>query len=162
MMAASGIRFLTFATEVPMLSVAIRAALGAFAVVSFALPASAGERWLKIDPNDPFGKEGVFHLFDVDSVFEDRSTGYVVSRMIYVKPEEAAKGPAASWLVWAFDCKAKTVYYVAGSGETGAKIEDGWRTKPNSLNEPVMGGVTNMFGKKLCALKGSWPKGDLP
>jgi hypothetical protein len=25
-----------------------------------------------------------------------------------------------------------------------------------------MGGVTNMFGKKLCALKGSWPKGDLP
>ena len=30
------------------------------------------------------------------------------------------------------------------------------------VDAPVMGGVTNMFGKKLCALKGSWPKGDLP
>ena len=145
-----------------MSSITSRTALSALAALALTLPASAGEKWLKIDPNDPFSKDGVFHQFDVDSVFEDRATGYVVSRMIYVKPEEAAGGPAAAWLVWAFDCKAKTVYYVSGQGDTGTKVSEGWRTKPNSLKEPVMGGVTNMFGKKVCALKGSWPKGELP
>ena len=70
-----------------MSSITFRTALSALAVLALTLPASAGEKWLKIDPNDPFSKEGVFHQFDVDSVFEDRATGYVVSRMIYVKPE---------------------------------------------------------------------------
>lgn len=134
----------------------------ACSLAALAMPASAGERWLKIMPDDPYSKEGVFHQFDVDSVFEDRATGYVVSRMIYVKPEQAAAGPAAKWLVWAFDCKAKTVYYVSNEGDAGTVVTEGWRAKPTSLKTPVMGGVTNMFGKKVCALKGSWPGGALP
>ena len=137
-------------------------ALLALAVAAFPLDAAAGERWLKIDPNDPFSKDGTFHMFDVDSVFEDRITGFVASRMIYVKPDEAATGPAPNWLVWAFDCESNTVYYVSGSAESGTKVTEGWRKSPSSLKEPQMGGVTNMFGKKVCALKGSWPKGDLP
>lgn len=144
-----------------MSSTKVIALLCSLAAVAFA-PSATAEKWLKIDPNDPYGKEGVFHQFDVDSVFEDRATGYVVSRMIYVKPDEAAKGPAAAWLVWAFDCKAKTVYYVSNQADTGTKVTEGWRKKPAALKEPVMSGVTNMFGKKVCALKGSWPVGALP
>ncbi len=136
--------------------------LSVLCFLSVAMPAAASERWLKIMPNDPYSKDGVFHQFDVDSAFEDSTTGFVAARMIYVKPEDAAKGPAAAWHIWAFDCKANTVYYVSGQGETGTKMVDGWRAKPSSLKKPVMGGVTNMFGKKLCALKGSWPKGELP
>ena len=125
--------------------------------------ASAEEVWLKIDPNDPFSKDGVFHHFDVTSAFEDRATGFVAATMIYVKPELAKPDVAASRHLWAFDCKVKTVYYVAASaaGE-GLKVSPDWSKKPNSLEAPVMGGVTNLFGKKLCALVGSWPKGDLP
>ena len=134
------------------------------AAMSFALalPAAA-EKWLKIDPNDPFAKDGVFHMFDVDSGMEDSATGFVAATMIYVKPELAKPGVATSRHLWAFDCKAKTVYYVAASeaGE-GLKVSPDWSKKPNSLEAPVMGGVTNLFGKKLCALVGSWPKGDLP
>ena len=134
------------------------------AAAVLAAPASADERWLKIMPDDPYSKEGVFHLFDVNTVFEDRKTGYVASRMIYGKPEATESGPAAAWLVWAFDCKANTVYYVSGQAETGTgtTVAEGWRGKPNALTEPVMGGVTNVFAKKVCALKGSWPMGDLP
>jgi len=144
-------------------STKIIAASFALIVSALAAPASAGERWLKIMPDDPYSTEGVFHLFDVDSVFEDRATGYVASRMIYVKPEEAAREPAQKWLVWAFDCKAKTVYYVSGEGEGGGTtVTEGWRGKPNALAKPLMGGVTNVFAKKVCALKGSWPLGDLP
>jgi hypothetical protein len=136
--------------------------LVAASLVLVASPAMAGERWLKIMPDDPYSKEGVFHQFDVDSVFEDRKTGLIASRMIYVKPEEAASGPAKGWLVWAFDCKANTVYYVSSQADAGTTVTDGWREKPNALSEPVMGGVTNVFAKKVCALKGSWPMGDLP
>lgn len=126
----------------------------------FANSASA-ERWLKIDPNDPFSKEGNFHQFDVDTAMEDSTTGFVFARMIYVKPSEAAAYP--KWYVWAFDCTANTVYYMAEPAESGGtKAKADWQLKPNALKEPVMGGVTNMFGQKLCALKGSWPKGDLP
>jgi hypothetical protein len=111
-------------------------------------------------PDDPYSTDGSFHQFDVDSAFEDRTTGYVAARMIYRKPDDASA--VATWHVWAFDCKG-SVYYAAGADDTaGAKFAADWRTKPNSLKKPVMGGVTNMFGKKLCALKGSWPKGDLP
>jgi hypothetical protein len=134
-----------------------------FAAASLILAhAASAERWLKIDPNDPFSKEGTFHLFDVDSAMEDTATGYVYARMIYVKPADAAA--QAKWYVWAFDCTANTVYYVASPPEAGdgTKAKDDWRLKPAELKEPVMGGVTNTFGKKLCALKGSWPKGDLP
>lgn len=127
-----------------------------------AAPAVAGEKWLKIMPDDPYSEAGRFHLFDIDSVFEDRATGYVASRMIYVKPETVADTAATSWMVWAFDCTANTVYYVSSGGESGTKVTEGWRNQPHSLDEPQMGGVTNMFGRKLCALKGSWPKGDLP
>lgn len=145
-----------------MASMKIIAGSFVLAAAALAAPASAGERWLKIMPDDPYSKEGVFHLFDVDSVFEDRKTGYVASRMIYVKPETTANGPAAAWLVWAFDCKANTVYYVSGQAETGTTVTDGWRGKPEALDKPSMGGVTNVFLKKVCALKGSWPMGDLP
>jgi hypothetical protein len=137
------------------------AALAALSIV-MALPAAA-EKWLKIDPNDPFSKEGVFHHFDVDSAFDDNATGFVAATMIYVKPETAVAGVETSRHIWAFDCVANNVFYVAVSTKAdGTKVTADWRTKPNSLAEPVMGGVTNMFGKKLCALKGSWPKGELP
>lgn len=136
----------------------------AIAVLSgaLALPAAA-EKWLKIDPNDPFSKEGVFHHFDVDSAMEDSATGFVAATMIYVKPEVATPGVETSRHLWAFDCVANTVFYVATSTKAeGTRVTPDWRTKPAALAEPVMGGVTNMFGKKLCALKGSWPKGSLP
>lgn len=136
----------------------------ALAALSFALtlPAAA-EKWLKIDPNDPFSKDGVFHHFDVDSAIEDSATGFVVATLIYVKPETAVPGVETSRHLWAFDCVGNNVFYVAVSTKAdGTKVTADWRTKPGSLTEPVMGGVTNMFGKKLCALKGSWPKGELP
>lgn len=130
--------------------------------LAVALPASA-EKWLKIDPNDPFAKDGVYHLFDVESGIEDTATGFVAATMIYVKPETATPGVDTSRHLWAFDCTGNNVFYVAVTTKAdGKKVTADWRTKPNSLTEPVMGGVTNMFGKKLCALKGSWPKGDLP
>ena len=136
----------------------------ALAALSFALalPAAA-EKWLKIDPNDPFAKDGTFHMFDVDSGMEDSATGFVAATMIYVKPETAKAGVDTSRHLWAFDCAGDSVFYVATSTKKeGRKVTADWRAKPSSLVEPVMGGVTNMFGKKLCALKGSWPKGDLP
>lgn len=127
-----------------------------------ALPAAA-EKWLKIDPNDPYSNDGVFHQFDVDSAMEDGATGFVAATMIYVKPEVAKPGVDTSRHLWAFDCVANTVFYVAVTTKAdGTKITPDWRAKPTALAEPVMGGVTNMFGKKLCALKGSWPKGTLP
>jgi len=136
----------------------------ALAALSLALtlPAAA-ETWLKIDPNDPFAKDGVFHLFDVESGVEDKATGFVAATMIYVKPETATPGVDTSRHLWAFDCTGNNVFYVAVATKAdGSKVTADWRTKPASLTEPVMGGVTNMFGKKLCALKGSWPKGNLP
>jgi len=135
--------------------------LGVVACVLLAATTAArAEKWLKIMPDDPYSKDGSFHQFDVDSAFEDRATGYVAARMTYRKPEDAAN--VAAWHVWAFDCKG-SVYYVAGPDDpVGAKTVADWRTKPSSLKKPVMGGVTNSFGKKLCALKGSWPAGDLP
>jgi hypothetical protein len=136
--------------------------LAALVALSLAHPAAAAEKWLKIDPKDPFSKEGSFHMFDVVSAFEDEKTGLVAAHMTYAKPDDAAGG-VAKWYVWAFDCKAKTVYYVANPADAGgATPTPDWKTKPNTLAKPVMDGVTNMFGKKLCALKGSWPKGTLP
>ena len=140
----------------------IRFAFALVASVSLA-PSAAAENWLKIDPNDPFANDGLFHHFDVDSGMEDRATGFVAANMIYVKPVEAVPGVVTSRHLWAFDCVGNKVYYVAVSSQPdGTKVAADWRQKPNALDEPVMGGVTNMFGKKLCALKGSWPKGDLP
>lgn len=137
------------------------AALGALSL-ALTLPASA-EKWLKVDPNDPFSKEGVFHLFDVDSGIEDSATGFVAATMIYVKPETATPGVDTPRHLWAFDCTGNNVFFIAVTTKAdGKKVTADWRTKPTSLGEPVMGGVTNMFGKKLCALKGSWPKGELP
>jgi hypothetical protein len=111
-------------------------------------------------PNDPYAAEGSYHLFDIDSAFEDRATGFVAARMTFVKPETTSRVPG--WNVWAFDCQGN-VYYVANhNAEQGAQVEAGWRSAPVKLDTPQMGGVTNVFGEKLCALKGSWPKGDLP
>jgi hypothetical protein len=94
---------------------------------------------------------------------EDTATGFVAATMIYVKLETAKPGVDTSRHVWAFDCAANNVFYVSVATKAdGTKVTAAWRTKPASLAEPVMSGVTNMFGKKLCALKGSWPKGALP
>lgn len=140
----------------------------ATAVMSFFLATTTAssafaERWLKIDPNDPFkGDEGVFHQFDVDSAFEDRTTGFVSARMVFKKPGDVEKSGVKSWIVWAFDCKARNVYYVATPSESGTNLTADWRDKPSSLAKPLMGGVTNMFADKLCALKGSWPLGEFP
>ena len=139
----------------------IGSALGVFAVLACALPA-AGENWLKIMADDPYSKEGSFHMFDVDSAFEDPATGLVAARMTYARPETVAKEGVAAWYVWAFDCVVLKVYYVSKPAEQGSETIEGWRDKPNSLAAPLMGGVTNAFGKKLCALKGSWPQGRLP
>ena len=124
---------------------------------------AAAEKWLKIDPKDPFqGEKGTFHLFDVDSAFEDRATGFVAAHMIYQVPAEVTAESARSRILWAFDCKANAVHYVGDVADGVATAKDGWRSEAHPLKEPVMGGVTNLFGKKLCALKGSWPLGDLP
>ncbi len=140
----------------------MRLVLSLLASLALASAASA-EKWLKIDPNDPFANEGVFHHFDVDSGMEDAATGFVAANMIYVKPTEAVPGVVTSRHLWAFDCAGNNVHYVAVSSPSeGTKVAADWLLKPNALDAPVMGGVTNMFGKKLCALKGSWPKGDLP
>jgi hypothetical protein len=136
------------------------AMIAAVLSLAAAMPAAA-EKWLKIDPNDPYSEGGTFHLFDVDSAAEDRATGFVYARMIFTKPEEAANGGVDSWMIWAFDCTGNVMYAVA-SGKSGADVTADWRQTPHALDKPQMGGVTNMFGKKLCALKGSWPKGDLP
>lgn len=124
---------------------------------------ASAEEWLKIDPNDPYSNDGSFHLFDIDSAFEDRATGLVAANMTYLPPATAASGGATSQWLWAFDCVADTVYYVATTTPAeGWSVTTDWRSHANSLAEPVMGGVTNMFGRKLCALKGSWPMEDLP
>jgi hypothetical protein len=138
--------------------------LGALSLLAIALPTAAadGQHWLKIMPDDPYSKEGSFHQFDVDSAFEDEATGLVAAHMTYGKPGDATGGQVKNWYIWAFDCAAGTVYYVSNPAEVGTTANAGWHDKPNSLAEPVMGGVTNTFGKKLCALRGSWPKGHLP
>ena len=137
-------------------------ALAALSLI-LAMPAAA-EKWLKIDPNDPFSQKGVFHLFDVDSAIEDSATGFVAATMIYVKPEDATPDVDTSRHLWAFDCTGNNVFFIATTTKTdGTKVTADWRTKSSTtLDIPVMGGVTNMFGRKLCALKGSWPKGELP
>lgn len=136
-----------------------RIVLAVFVLAAGTIAARA-EKWLKIMPDDPYSQDGSFHLFDIDSALEDRATHYVAARMTYGKPAEAAKG-VSSWYVWAFDCKG-SMYAVSSPGERGTTAEPDWRTKGKSLKKPLMGGVTNMFGKKLCALKGSWPEGELP
>ena len=152
---------------------ALTSGLLALVVVLLAARPAAGERWLKVMPDDPWSQDGEFHLFDVDSGIEDSATGLVAARMTYMKPEDAAAAPVATWYVWAFDCKAKKVYYVsrppvagdstdASATATGTAVTVGWHAKPESLKKPLMKGVTNVLGKKLCALKGSWPKADLP
>lgn len=137
----------------------MKAAVAALLASALAVEAQA-EKWLKIMPNDPYAEKGSYHLFDIDSAFEDSATGFVAARMVFVKPEDA--GGAASWFVWAYDCQGN-VYYVASPEKAqGFKVKPDWRSAPDKLDKPNMGGVTNMLGDKLCALKGSWPKGDLP
>lgn len=134
-----------------------------FSLVAALLSPALAEKWLIIDPNDPYTEAGDFHHFDIDSAFEDRTTGLVAANMTYVPPAVAANDGVTSRWLWAFDCNANTVYYVAtAKADAGLSVTADWRSQPASLVEPVMGGVTNMFGAKLCALKGSWPVGDLP
>ncbi len=128
-----------------------------------AQPFAVGNHWRATRGGSTIHVIGTFHMFDVDSGMEDSATGFVAATMIYVKPETAKAGVDTSRHLWAFDCTGDSVFYVATSTKKeGRKVTADWRAKPSSLAEPVMGGVTNMFGKKLCALKGSWPRGDLP
>lgn len=116
----------------------IRVALVLLASVSLA-PFASAEKWLKIDPNDPFSNDGVFHHFDVDSAMEDKATGFVAANMIYVKPAEAIPGVITPHHLWAFDCDGNTVFYVTVvSKAEGTKVTPDWRSKVNSLAEPVM------------------------
>ena len=134
---------------------------GAAVLGAFILAGQAhAEKWLKVMPDDPFSEKGSYHQFDIDSAFEDSATGYVAARMIYTDPAKAAG--ARSWFVWAFDCQGHVFFVSSPEDSGGTKVTDGWRTKSTDLEPPQMGGVTNVFGQKLCALKGSWPKGDLP
>ena len=149
-----------------MASTNVKSALITLALLVLSTPAVASEKWLKVMPDDPYSNEGSFHMFDIDSAFEDGATGLVAARLTYEKPATVHSGAVKTWYVWAFDCDAGTVYYVSNPAEagkgSGTRPIAGWHDKPSSLAEPVMGGVTNTFGKKLCALKGSWPKGKLP
>jgi hypothetical protein len=144
----------------------LRSILRAAAALSFLAafsPLAWAEHWLVVTPKDPFSKDGSFHQFDVDTVFQDKATGYIASRMIYEKPRADGSPAAPSWWVWAFDCKGNTVFYVSSPKDGGGiETKADWRKNPESLAKPVMGDVTNIFGRKVCALKGSWPKGDLP
>jgi hypothetical protein len=120
--------------------------------------AANAERWVKVDPKDPYSSDGQFHWFDVDSAYEDSATGLVFGWGTYKKAADIDAGPVRDRFLWAFDCERKQVHYVA-SEKAGARTETaGWREKSTDLGEPVMGGVTNLFGQKLCALKGSWPR----
>lgn len=140
-----------------------RAAASGLSLAVVFLSSAAAENWLKIDPNDPYSSDGTYHLFDVDSAFEDRATGFVAASMTFMPPASAAPGGVANVWLWAFDCSANTVFYVSSqSVSAGLDVTADWRSQLHPLSEPVMGGVTNMFGRKLCALKGSWPLGDLP
>ena len=136
-------------------------ALLAVSLASAFASAAFAEKWLKVDPKDPYSKEGNFHLFDIDSAFQDRATGLIAAHMVFMKPDDVSAG-VKSRILWAFDCKTRHVYFVGNQDDGGVQVTPGWREKPSSLAKPQMGGVTNMFGKKLCALKGSWPLGDLP
>ncbi len=139
-----------------------------FAVFIFLILAASATpvlaaKWLRVDPSDPFGDKGVFHHFDIDSAFEDRKTGYVAARLIYQTPASIAAAKVSQWYLWAYDCTAKNVFYVGSpSDKGGTAVAADWQKKPESVAQPVMGGVTNKLGDKLCALKGSWPMGDLP
>jgi hypothetical protein len=130
-----------------------------FATLAFAAfcGEAQAERWLRIDPNDPYGKEGSFHWFDIDSAFEDSATGWVYSWGAYKKAADIQSGAVRGRFLWAFDCAGKKVHSV-GYEENGAwKEAEGWRDKGDDLTKPHMGGVTNQWGDKLCALKGSLP-----
>jgi len=122
----------------------------------------AAEHWVRMDPNDPYGGDGSYHWFDVDSGAEDVSTGYVFAHGAYTTPAKAQAGGLDRWFLWAFDCTQRRVFYVGSLNDTGYVGKDGWREKGETLDEPRMGGVTNSFGQRLCALQGSWPKGRLP
>ena len=123
--------------------------------------AAYADRWVKIDPKDPYSNDGAFHWFDVDSAYEDQATGLVFDWGTYKKAADIDAGPVRDKFLWAYDCARNQVYYVA-SETAGARTETaGWRANGHDLSKPVMGGVTNLWGQKLCALKGSWPKKDL-
>lgn len=120
-------------------------------------PAHA-ERWLKIDPADPYSKHGSFHWFDVDSAYEDSATGWVYAWAGFADDEAMANGAPADKFLWAFDCERNAVHYAAWVQNGEFKKSDDWREKSTDLSTPTMGGVTNLFGRRLCALKGALPK----
>jgi hypothetical protein len=138
-----------------------RIALLALTIGAAASAAEAGA-WTKIMQVDPFqGKDGTAHFFDRETAFQDRSTGWVVARLIYASPTVATSGEVKTWYLWAFDCRANAMRSIGYQGEDGFKANDGWRDKPESLAQSQMGGVTNELEHQLCAFDGLWPKGDI-
>ncbi|MGE3304011.1 MAG: hypothetical protein AB7M12_12965 [Hyphomonadaceae bacterium] len=114
-------------------------------------------RWLRIDPNDPYGGEGAYHWFDIDSAYEDPATGWVYAWGAYATPAKLAAQDAPDGFLWAFDCAANTVRSAASREAGVINFRAEWRAKTTDLSTPQMGGVTNAWGRRLCALKGSWP-----
>src|SRR5262245_2933526 len=86
-------------------------ALGGAMALIFA-PSALAEHWLKVTPDDPYSDQGKFHWFDVDNTYQDRTTGYIVTRGSYTEAAAAARGGLTSWFTWAFDCDGQRVFYI--------------------------------------------------
>lgn len=120
-------------------------------------------KWLPVTPDDPFASKDSRHFFDIDSGKEDRATGFVYAHMNFVSATDASGNTVKGWYIWAYDCANNTVYFTSdpGADGSGSVAKSGWKTAPSPMNEKT-DLVTRELGRKLCALKGSWPKGDLP
>ena len=139
----------------------ITLALVALCIVS---PSSVmAAKWLKVTPDDPYASKDSRHFFDIDSGMEDAATGFVYARMNFVSSADASTDMVKGWYVWAYDCGKNTVYFTSdpGADGTGTVSKTGWQKDPHVMTAKT-DAVTRGLGRKLCALKGSWPKGDLP
>jgi hypothetical protein len=133
-----------------------RSLLALTAALLVACPAAAhAEHWLKVMPDDPYSKEGKFHMMDVDAITQESGSGLIIGVFAYTEPSNTVRPvPAASQFIWVFDCKKNQLLTPDN--------KPGWRDRPEDLSKPHMGGVTNTMQRKLCALSGSWPAGSLP
>jgi len=131
----------------------------ALAGVSGAAHASGWEKVMKVDPYE--AKDGSAHYYDFDTTFQDRKTGWIVTRLQFTSPARAAAGDVPTWYLWAFDCKASTMRSIGVQGNDGFTPNADWRSKPESLSQPHMNGVTNELEEQLCDFDGLWDEGDI-